>query len=99
MYLKEFNNNYTGFLRVICHNLLNNLLNRYGKITNADLKTNNQRMNQRIDLFLTIDKYYKRIDDCIEYANDGKTPFMTSQVFQKAYWVDLAFVIYVSAYK
>ena len=36
-YLKELKNNYTSFLRVTCHDLLEHLLDRYGKITTAYL--------------------------------------------------------------
>ena len=41
-YLKEFKKKYTSFLGVMCHDLLEHLLNEYRKSTTAYLKTNNQ---------------------------------------------------------
>ena len=41
-YLKELNNKYTGFLRVIFFNILEHLIDRYSKIVTMDLKANNQ---------------------------------------------------------
>ena len=41
MYLKELNNKYNGLLRVTCRNITKYLLYWYGKITNADIESNN----------------------------------------------------------
>ena len=47
-YLKEWKNKYIFLLRVTCCNLLENLLDKYEKITTADLESNNQQMNKPI---------------------------------------------------
>ena len=57
-YLKELNNKYTGFLRVMWCDIFEHLINIYGKTTNADIEYNNQQMNEMINLSLPIDKYF-----------------------------------------
>ena len=55
-YLKELKNNYTGFFRFMCCNLLEHLLDKYRNIITADLEANNQRMKEPIEFYLPIDK-------------------------------------------
>eukprot|EP00957_Ditylum_brightwellii_P050970 3865663-Ditylum_brightwellii.AAC.1 len=33
-----------------------------------------------MDISQPIDAYFARIDDCIQYASDGKTPYTTKQI-------------------
>ena len=73
-YLKELNNKYTSILGVTCRDLLEHLLDCYGNITTADFEYKNQQMNEPIDLSFPIDKYFEQIDECVQFANDGKTP-------------------------
>ena len=58
-YLKELENNYTGFFRFMCCNILKHLLNKYRNIMTADLEANNQRMKEPIEFSSPIDKYFK----------------------------------------
>ena len=84
-YLCEMRNKYTGYLGVTTRDLLDHLIDRYGKITPADLETNKKRMNEPIDATQTIDIFFKRIDDCIQYADDGEVPFTPEQILQTTY--------------
>ena len=84
-YLCELRNKYTGYLGVNTRDLLDHLIDRYGKITPADLEANKMRMNEPIDATQTIDVFFKRIDDCIQYADDGEVPFTPEQILQTAY--------------
>jgi hypothetical protein len=84
-YLCEMRNKYTGYLGVTTRDLLDHLIDRYGKITPADLETNKKRMNEPIDSTQTIDVFFKRIDDCIQYADDGEVPFTPEQILQTTY--------------
>ena len=52
---------------MVCH-----LMNRYGKVTEMDLKENHKRFDEALDNTIPIDKYFKQIDYCIQYADDGK---------------------------
>eukprot|EP00957_Ditylum_brightwellii_P135370 10322140-Ditylum_brightwellii.AAC.1 len=55
--------------------MLDHLLDWYGKITPADLVSNADRYKEPTDVSQPIDVYFSCIDDCIQYALDGKTPF------------------------
>jgi hypothetical protein len=48
-YLSEMRNKYTGYLGVTTHDLLDHLLDRYGKITPADIEDCKRRINEPID--------------------------------------------------
>ena len=48
-YLKELQNKYSGFLRVMFHDLIKNLLNQYMNTMSAGLENNNHQMNYPID--------------------------------------------------
>lgn len=85
VYLEEKRNRYTGYLNVSTKELMELLLKRYGKITDGDLHLNKQRMNDPMDPSLPIDMYFKRIDDCIQYAADADMPYTEKQVLQTAY--------------
>ena len=85
MYMCELRNKYTGCLGVTTRGLLDHLIDRYGKITTADLEANKSRMNEPIDTTQTIEVLLKRINDCIQYADDGEVPFTPEKIFQTAY--------------
>ena len=42
-------------------------------------------MNAPIDVSQPIDVFFQRIDDCVQYAADGKVAFTTGQIMQTAY--------------
>ena len=85
-YLCELRNKYyTGYLGVTTRDILDHLIGQYGKITAADLEANKSRMNEPIDITHTIALFFKRIDDCIQYANAGEVPLTPEQILQTAY--------------
>ena len=49
MYLKELKNKYTSFPRVRYHDVIEHLIDQYGKIMTVGIKYNNQQMNYMID--------------------------------------------------
>eukprot|EP00957_Ditylum_brightwellii_P061673 4679914-Ditylum_brightwellii.AAC.1 len=51
----------------------------YGQIKPADLVKNGMSYNKPIDISQPIDAYFARIDDCIQYASDAKTPYTAKQ--------------------
>lgn len=83
-YINELRNRYTGFLGVHARDLIDHLMDRYGKITVGDLKANKERMEEPIDPSLPIDMYFKRIDDAVQYAADADTPYSAKQILQTA---------------
>lgn len=84
-YICELRNKYTGYLGVTTRDLLDHLLDRYGKITPADIETCKKRMNEPIDISQPIDVYFHKVDDCIQYAADGKVAFTPEQIMQTTY--------------
>ena len=84
-YLCEMRNKYTGYLGVTTRDLLDHLLDRYGKITPADIEECKKRMNEAIDTTQPIDVYFHKIDECIQYAANGKVAFTPEQILQTTY--------------
>jgi hypothetical protein len=84
-YLSEMRNKYTGYLGVTTRDLLDHLLDRYGKITPADIEDCKRRMNEPIDSTQLIYVYFQRVDECIQYAVDGQVAFSAEQILQTTY--------------
>ena len=72
-YVSELHNRYTGYMGVTTRDLLDHLMDRYGNITAVDLKANEARINKALDNPRPIDIFFQRINDSVQYANDGKT--------------------------
>ena len=99
VYIDERRDRYTAFLNVSARDLMNHLLHRYGKITATDMKENKQKMEEPIDTSEPIDKYFKRIDDCAQFATDANTAFTTEQILQTAYYAITTTGLYTDACK
>jgi hypothetical protein len=84
-YICEMRNKYTGYLGVTTRDLIDHLLDRYGKITPADIEQCKTKMNAPLDSTQPIDIFFKRIDDCVQYAADGNVAFTADQILQTAY--------------
>ena len=84
-YIGELRDKYTGYLGVTPMDLLDHLLDRYGKITPADIEHCKKMMQDPIDSSQPIDVYFKRIDDSVQYAADGQVAFTTGQILQTTY--------------
>ena len=85
VYIGELRNKYTGYLGITAHDLLNHLLDRYGNITPADVEECKTQMNEPINATHTINIYFKRIDDTVQYATNGNVAITTEQILQTAY--------------
>ncbi len=48
-YLSEMHSKYTGYLGVTTRDLIDHLLDRYGKITPANIEACKKRMNEPLD--------------------------------------------------
>ena len=58
VYIGELRNKYTGYLGITACDLLDHLLNRYSKITPAEVKECKKQMNEPIDATQPIDIYF-----------------------------------------
>jgi cell division septum initiation protein DivIVA len=84
-YICEMRNKYTGYLGITTRDLLDHILDRYGKITPADIEECKRKMIEPIDSTQPIDIFFQRIDDCVQYADDGQVAFTAEQILQTAY--------------
>jgi hypothetical protein len=84
-FITEKSHKYTGFLGVSTRDLLDHLLERYRKITAANIEECKNKMNQPMDSTQSIDTFFRRIDDCVQYAIDRKVAFTNEQILQTAY--------------
>lgn len=85
IYVSAVRNKYTAYLSVSVRQIIDHLLNRYGKITARDLHSNTLHLQEPIETSLPLDHYFKRIEDCVEYAIDGKDPIPAKTVLNTAY--------------
>ena len=99
VYLAEKCNRFTGYLGVSTRDLLDHLLERYGNITAADLHRNKEQMNEPVDVNMPIDTYFKRIEDCLQYASDANNPFTEEQVLQTTFFALQATGLYKDGLK
>jgi hypothetical protein len=65
--------------------LLAHLYTNYANITAADLEQNGLAMNQPCDVNQPIEIFYKQIEDAMEFADAGQTPYSPAQVLSIAY--------------
>ena len=99
VYLEEKRDRYTGFLSVTARDLMTHLLQRYGKITTSDLMVNKRKMDEPLDPSVPIDVYFKRIDECVQYATDAETAYTPEQILQTAYYAISSSNLYTDACK
>jgi hypothetical protein len=83
-YLGVLRNRYTGYMGVTPRDLLDHLLERFGRITASDIANCRTKMEAPMDVTQPIDIYFQTIDDCVQFATDGQFPFTPTQV-QTAY--------------
>ena len=81
-YVSELRNRYTGYMGVTTQDILDHLMDRYGNITASDLKANKARINEALANSRPIDVFFQRIDDAVQYADDGENPFTAKQILQ-----------------
>eukprot|EP00957_Ditylum_brightwellii_P111030 8467445-Ditylum_brightwellii.AAC.1 len=84
VYIRQLKNKYTGYLCVTIHDLLDHLLDRYGKITAADIASNNDQFLKGMNMDQPTDVYFTKIDDSVQYAADGKTPYTSQHIVTAA---------------
>ena len=92
--LEEKRNKFTGYLSVTAKEMLEHLLKRYGKISLVDLENNKAKLQEPINPDFPIDVYFKRIDDCLQYAADAEIPFTQKKILQTLYYTISATGVY-----
>eukprot|EP00957_Ditylum_brightwellii_P103330 7874901-Ditylum_brightwellii.AAC.1 len=69
VYIRQLQHKYSAYLGVW-----------YIQIKPANLVANGENYNKPTDISQPINVYFARIDDCIQYASDGKTPCTSKQI-------------------
>ena len=82
-YVRELQNHYTGYMGVMTQDLLEHLMDRYSTITAANIKANEARINEALDNSRPIGVFFQRINDVIQYADDGKTHSRRSKYYRR----------------
>jgi hypothetical protein len=85
VYLAALRLPYVGFGTRTPLQLLAHLYANYAKITPADLDANDRQMKKACDVNQPIEVLYKQIDDAVEFADAGATPYTAGQVINIAY--------------
>ena len=76
IFINAFSDSHVGYANVTTLRLLTHLYDTYGKINPGDLRKNKEIMNEVIELNLPIETFFRRIEDCVDYAAAGRTPFL-----------------------
>ena len=76
---------YIGFHSVSTKNLMDHLMERYRKTRSSDLEACRQSLVAHIEVDCRIDVYFQRVEDAIQFALNGKTPFTLAQILQTEY--------------
>ena len=85
MFVRSLRNRHIGCTNVTALELLTHLYTVYAKISAADLEANTARMKVSYDVNLPIEIFFDQIEDAIELAAAGNTPFTPGQVVNTAY--------------
>jgi hypothetical protein len=85
MYLATLRLPYVGMGTRTPLQILAHLYTNYAKITTADLEANDRAMKQPCDVNQPIEVMYQQIEDAIEFAAAGQTPYSPEQVLSIAY--------------
>ena len=94
VYLNEKKHRYTGYFQVSTQDLLTHLMQRYGKITPLAIKQNKTLMEEPLDTSQPIHVYFRRVDDCVQFAMDANSPFSAQQILETAHYAISASGLY-----
>ena len=76
-----------GFHGVSARNIVDLLMERYGKIRASDLEACRKSVREPIDVDRPIDVYFQRVEDVIQFSMDRNMLFTSAQIVQMAYHV------------
>jgi len=85
MFVNALADPHVGYAIVTTLDLLTHLYDTYAKITDGDLEDNKDTMASPYDVNLPIETLYKRIEECVQFAAAGNTPFTAAQVVSTAF--------------
>ena len=77
---------YVGFANTTTLELLTHLYKTYGRISDVDLRKNQELLSDPFDANLPIESFFRRVEECVDFASAGQTPFSPQQVVISAFY-------------
>ena len=74
-----------GLHGVSAKRLMDHLMERYRNIRASDLEAYRKALAEAIEVDQSIDAYFQRVDDSIQFNQDRKAPFNPAKSLQTAY--------------
>ena len=84
-YFRGLRNRHTGFFGITYLDMIAHLYHSYGLITALDIIENEKRMDKPYDPSEAIETYFDQIEDAVEFAEAGNSPFSDTQIVTKAF--------------
>lgn len=84
-YIRSLRDKYIGYANVSTLDMLSHLYDTYARITQGALEENDQRLKQDWDPNQPFEVLIDQIEDAVDFAAAGKTPYTTEQIVNSAY--------------
>ena len=85
IYFCGLRDRHTGFTGIIYMEMITHLQTNYGIITHVDIMENEKHMDAPYDPSITIELYFNKIENTVEFVEAGISPFSTTQITTKAF--------------
>ena len=85
IFIRSLRNRHIGYADTTTLEILAHLYRTYAKINTADLEANATRMKGGYDCNIPIETFFDQIEDAVEFAAAGSTPFTPVQVDNTAF--------------
>lgn len=85
MFVRALQTKYVGYLHVSTRDILDHLYDQYARISSADLQNNDINFKAPYDANQPIERLFDQIENAIDFAAAGNTPYSPAQVVATAY--------------
>jgi hypothetical protein len=85
MFVRSLQTKYIGYLNVTTRQLLDHLYAQYARISAADLQDNDVALKTAYDPNLPIETLFDQVENAVDFAAAGNTPYSPAQVVAIAY--------------
>jgi hypothetical protein len=85
MFVRTLQTKYIGYLNVTTHQLLDHLYSQYAQISATNLQENDAALKTAYDPNLPIETLFGQVEDAVDFAAAGNTPYSPVQVRATAY--------------
>jgi hypothetical protein len=85
MFVRSLQTKYISYLNATTRQLLDHLYSQYAQISAADLQANDASFKTAYDPNLPIETLFDQVEDAVDFAAAGNTPYSPAQVVATAY--------------